>query len=598
MANTQLAKLHWKSLLPHILVLLWLVFLASTIWRHATESVQPPHFDPLSYMQKAMNFWDAVEQGEWFNPLNIEPIVRPPGTILMSYPFGFSPDYRGFYFRSAFLPILFVVLAVYWVLGFSTSASSEWYVVMMALFLSTIPIFYNFDVSEVNPGPVHWGLVDNFQAGVATLAAAGYIKSLQSKSLLPLALGSMFGSLTLMIKPSGLMVMALLTLTWVTVLTFEWISARNSKVIPSCTKRYVILGVLLIMGIDALAITTSLFSKYFSLENFEYAQKTLATMKSVLNTPLSILLLLVISSIGFPFVLWFLWKGVLLSIDWSRKNKRIFPLSVITLGFVTSAGIIWILGLWYWLVVQAGDNQVRYFYPFFLMGVMCLLPVSSLMFRKSGRSIRLTEWLLCGLAVFNIAALLVQDNPSLSWQRLAGVNVTVGQDREIVEQAHAFLEDIRRRNQPATVYTFYSGLQYIFATAGCYEGLVRPTLPAFQPIFMADWLRGFVVRTEELSGVDFIIVRKDLGSLSKKFRNQKIESDWDEAIVFQAWLCTLSESAGVRIASDGTVLRLLQIVDRKAFREAIVSFVEQHDWRPEFVRANPNLKWVDPAVSG
>lgn len=167
-----------------------------------------------------------------------------------------------------------------------------------------------------------------------------------------------------------------------------------------------------------------------------------------------------------------------------------------------------------------------------------------------------------------------------------------------MQQARAFLEDIRRRNQPAKMYTFfYNSLTDIFVTVGFYEQLVRPALPGFQTISTVDWIHGFVVKTAQLSDVDFILVRKDLGVFAEKLFDQKIETYQSEVILFQVWLCTLSESAGVRIASDGAVLRLLQIVNRKAFRDAIASFIEQHDWRPEFVQANPNLKWVDPAKS-
>src|SRR5450759_3536200 len=103
----------WQPWLPHLLVIIWLLYLAVAIWQRALHSAQPPLFDPLSYMQKALYFWRAVEQGTLVNPFSLEPSVRPPGTILMSYPFGFSPDFRGFYFRSVFLPILCVVAAVY-----------------------------------------------------------------------------------------------------------------------------------------------------------------------------------------------------------------------------------------------------------------------------------------------------------------------------------------------------------------------------------------------------------------------------------------------------------------------------------------------------
>ncbi len=49
-------------------VILWLIFLGVMIWQHAAKSVQPPLYDPLSYMQKAMSFWEAVEKKTPINP--------------------------------------------------------------------------------------------------------------------------------------------------------------------------------------------------------------------------------------------------------------------------------------------------------------------------------------------------------------------------------------------------------------------------------------------------------------------------------------------------------------------------------------------------
>src|SRR5262245_35242388 len=52
-----------SSFLPHVLVAGWLIYLAVMIWQHAAHSVQPPIYDSLSYMEKAMNFWQALGAG-------------------------------------------------------------------------------------------------------------------------------------------------------------------------------------------------------------------------------------------------------------------------------------------------------------------------------------------------------------------------------------------------------------------------------------------------------------------------------------------------------------------------------------------------------
>src|SRR6516162_2380979 len=78
------------SVLIPLLLCLCLAILSIGVWKHVRRSEQPPLYDAISYMAKAKAFWDMVVSGHWENPLNLQPVLRPPATILMSYPFGFS----------------------------------------------------------------------------------------------------------------------------------------------------------------------------------------------------------------------------------------------------------------------------------------------------------------------------------------------------------------------------------------------------------------------------------------------------------------------------------------------------------------------------
>ncbi|KRE06931.1 hypothetical protein ASE63_23555 [Bosea sp. Root381] len=95
--------------LPMLLVTLWLVFVAWSVWRSVEISEQPLIYDAVTYWLKARNFWGEITQGNFVNPLNVEPTGRPPGTVLMSYPFGFDASVKGFLFRSTFLAIALTV---------------------------------------------------------------------------------------------------------------------------------------------------------------------------------------------------------------------------------------------------------------------------------------------------------------------------------------------------------------------------------------------------------------------------------------------------------------------------------------------------------
>jgi len=53
----------------------------------------------------------------------------------------------------------------------------------------------------------------------------------------------------------------------------------------------------------------------------------------------------------------------------------------------------------------------------------------------------------------------------------------------------------------------------------------------------------------------------------------------------------LNVESGVKTVSDGRVLRLLEIINRKAFESALESFVAAHSWRSEFNAANSQQRW-------
>lgn len=102
-----------KDNLPLFSMILALTLLGIVLFNHVSLTQQAPIWDALGYAQKGKNFWDAIRHGKWFNPLNLEPSYRPPGTVLMSYPFGFSENPHGFYFRSLFIPVVLFVSALW-----------------------------------------------------------------------------------------------------------------------------------------------------------------------------------------------------------------------------------------------------------------------------------------------------------------------------------------------------------------------------------------------------------------------------------------------------------------------------------------------------
>lgn len=576
---------------PILLIALWLTYVGVMVWQHARESVQPPLFDPLTYIKKARNFWKAIDERLPFNPLDIEPTTRPPGTILVSYPFGFSFDFKGFQFRSIFFPIVCLTLAVFIVTGLPMSRLEAWWAAAFAALFSSIPLFYNFDYNESFANSSYWGLVDAFQASVAALAIAGYIRSLKSLSVIWLLTGAVLGAVTLLIKPSGLMIMALLTLSWMIVIAGMWRSGmkKNQPVAP--LRNYVIIGGILMTFIYASFAALCFYSEYFSKENFAYAKQALKVMERVLKTPLNEIVILIISSFGIAAIAWIVITFVWIFMNLRTPSETRPRLTDIEAGFLLSTPVIWGLGGWYWLVVQAGGNQVRYFYPFLVMGLVCMIPVSMVVLWNSRDRLRRFIQLLCILPAINIGVMLAMDSPSPAWQRFNGVNVTVGQDKEEVLQACVFLDEFYNRNENANLYSFFHGLPDVFINVAAYEQLIWHNRPIINIALMIDWVKGFTVKTDDLLNSDYILIRKDFYGIADRLDGRMKNTAFAENIIFQDWLSSLDTTDGVRPISDGSVLRLLEIVDRSAFEYAVATFVSTNTWRPEFIDANSPSRW-------
>ena len=217
--------------MPHIVVIIWLMLIGFLVWQHVAETEQPPLYDAYSYFLKAKLFWAEVDRGHFFNPLNLEPSIRPPGTILMSYPLGFSGDFRPFYFRSVFLPLLFLVVAVY-IVAYSPAmlGYERWNLALLSIFLSTLPIFYQFEWQTTSQSWYYWGLVDNFLAGVAALSTAAIIRGITRRSFKWLFVGVFLSGFCILIKPAGILVMGLLGLGGLILILFAMKTERTKAI--------------------------------------------------------------------------------------------------------------------------------------------------------------------------------------------------------------------------------------------------------------------------------------------------------------------------------------------------------------------------------
>ena len=69
-------------------------------------------------------------------------------------------------------------------------------------------------------------------------------------------------------------------------------------------------------------------------------------------------------------------------------------------------------GVWYWFIVQAGGNQMRYFFPFAMIGFIFTAPMAIQVWQYAKVQIRAMIMMICILPAINIACLLIQRESS------------------------------------------------------------------------------------------------------------------------------------------------------------------------------------------
>lgn len=583
-----------KRWLPHIVVLVWLLFLGVRIWSHVVNSQQPPIYDAISYFQKAKNFWENVDRGQWFNPFNIPPTVRPPGTVLMSYPLGITSDFHGFYFRSVYFPILSVILAVYISIGISRALAMGWGIAGVALLLSSLPLFYQFEWVDRAESQWCWGMVDSFQAGVAALAAAACVRSLLSRSLPWLCVGAILASFTLLVKPSGAMVMTLLAFSWFILALPIWRTTHQNPSRSTESSRYVLHGVLQTTLVYCSFVILCITSKYLSVANFDYARQALEVMKDVLAIPPTEYPELVHRSIGEAVLIWVVAIITLYCLNPSVRTtldqKGRLPGTV---GFLLMAILVWIGGIWYWSVVQRGGDQIRYFFPFASIGFIFLIPTAIEVWGQAKMGQRALILVIYILPAVNIACLLLLRNPPALWQTITGVNVSVGTSRLEEGQARDLLARIRQNGRNANLFVFKSGIPAVaFTSVGNHEAAFQRRYPTLITKGQTNWITGPVTKLADVLAAEYILFRpvRDNAVLQSYLQTRIIDTFELENQVFVTWLSGLTEKHGVRLVSE-TRVRLLEIIDGEQFKREVEQFVAARSWHAAFIKENPHRYW-------
>jgi hypothetical protein len=485
-----------KRHIPLLFVIVWTLVVGIAIGRVAVSAIEPPAWDALTYAMKAKFFWQRVGAGGLFNPFNIAWSARPPGTVLVSYPFGFSTAFQWQFFRSVYIPTVLFVVAVY-VVGHTRLMTSrtEWLLAALAVILASIPLVYQFQARDELPIVGYWGVVDGFLAAMSALAAAGTVRSARTHSVPWAAVAATAAVLCFSIKPAGLVIMGLIGIIWLMLVA----AACGSNIIhlrrDRATWRYVIVSGALAGVIYSIALRAGFFSDYFSAANIAYGVRVLEIFRSEFNFPLNAEQgdLLIRTSFGYGIPILSL-LGFIAAL--CQRHHR---------GAAVAAALCIAAGTWFWFF-QMPISQVRYVAPFGVIVFVVLVPALLAMGERVHLGLVAAISLVAILPAALITGLLIVPDPPLSFQRLAGVNLAAKLYGAEIAQAHDFERTLKAEKiSRAKVYLFdLASPSRTFTSVLDYASLVDQTAPNVTVLSPIDWQTPSAFRLDEIRRADFI----------------------------------------------------------------------------------------------
>jgi hypothetical protein len=575
-------RVHWISgkRIPELCGVLWLALLAGAIWTHTHFTTQAPIYDSFTYYMKAYNFWEAVRAGRWFNPLNLEPTLRPPGTVLMSYPFGFDPDPRSFYFRSVYFPncLIFasVLIAAY---RKEDDIKARFRTILTAIFFTTITLAYHFEFGGETFG--YWGLVDSFLTGLAALAAACVSRGarIEARMWAWAVAVSLVSATSILVKPSGTLVAAIAGLAWIAFALGELAGyGVSDKERWSLAFRF-FCGAALIALTDAAVVAAALSSRYLSRENLAYGRGSVAILKAEFRLPLSQYWPVLNSGLGGAFLLWGGLAAMICTWAFFSHGSVVARHGIaLAVSFAALA-----TGVWFWFVIAGGGTQIRYVVPFFVMGMIWLVP---LILRASQFVPLLLELSMSGVmvaATLNLVLVLLVPAPSQTWQEFAGVNVTANFPPETLASFSRLVAQSSGRAAHVYIVSFDDNDAVLTSMVTQKWLLDHDSQPLLlqRPI---DWQRSSAIRVAEIGAADMLLINP---RQARAFpAGQKVNNLSEEQGVFTAWANKLDVSDGISVFFSAPSAKILTVTDRVSFRESLRQLVARYRWDSTFTEAN------------
>lgn len=564
------------------LLAIWLLLLGVSTWNAAQRTVIPPIWDQLTYVEKSDSFWTAVKAGKPFNPLNLEPSVRPPGIVLVTAPFGPVDDYRDFYFRSVYLPVVIFALSLL-IVGFAAKVNGANHALLIAT-MCTMPLFWNFEMTDAFLFSYYWGLIDSFLASVAALAAALFVLAAARRSLIWFAAGVCTALLLPLIKPAGFIICGMLVGCWAVLLIIR--IRTDPRELRSEILHLILTTAAAATSIGLLA-WASINSDYFSQKNIDFGKAALKQLNSMEanNFGIDNFLGFITRGAGFPalVILTFLLAGYFVG----RRRGRKYDIPAST-GWLSVLGmLVLIFGI---LVCYQSTllKQVRYVFPFLLVAAVLVLPLLVVLLSNS------RAWLkvLACVSPVGLLFFIVRPGYEIPAHYLLGCSLYSGQFQTFPAKVREYINPADPSRSSAPNLYSMTDSSGVAAVEACYMEAFKSVSGENGPVRPPIVLRPFDWEADPAFVLRNITDSELIAYTVKGIEPQtKPATFHQELVVCSDWLSSDPPPDGTHLILSEGRIRCLHVNDRGAFENAAKVFMQSHEWRPEFLQANQRTRF-------
>lgn len=569
--------------LPEACGAAWLLVLAAAVWGHTHASYQPPVYDAFTYFEKGYRFWEGVDSARWFNPFNLDPTFRPPGTVLMSFPFGFDSDPRGFFFRSVYLPALLLFMSMIIVgYGACDDIAARWRSMVLAMLFATVTLIYHFEIGNWS-GASYWGLVDSFLTGLAAIAAACVWRGtkLGARRCGWALLTGVVSAIAIAVKPSGAIVAAIAGIAWIVFALGTLVDFRSSSRSRGSEIVALIAGAGIIGALDILAMAAAVSSQYLSSQNIAYGLSAIAIMKAELHLPLSLLWTQINTGIGFGLVSW-----ALLAVAACLYNTVVGNGSAVQgrcFSGMIACFVVVMFGVWFWFVGSGGATQIRYAVPFFMIGMVWLAAAAQGSWLSAPMPLKIAAFMIAVLSPLNLVSILLVKSPSIDWQKFSGVGITSAFPKPVFAAFNSLLND--GSVGPLNVYMFsFDTNDALLDSTMHMKGLLFPGSIVFTVHRPTDWVRPSTFRADEIKNATVLLINPEQTREAPTGRS--ISNLSEERGALTAWADNLNRDDGVSVFFSAPTAKILIIHDHAKLEASLTQVLARYSWDNVFITEN------------